>query len=461
MQRLALFIVLPYFVICWVPSPRQQIKATVSLFGSKLRGVACSGIKQEELGSIKQALTFSCQEQMVPYDVSELKLLPLVPSAVLGSTGRVLLMEFKGGSEEESEDLAIAISQELDEIIFEHDTPLKSPILISLQSNLPKKKNSLEILHSELNLQQIIQDQVTAYEMKVPLPQSATPHIVPTPTLQIEVDGAMVTDDGEQFWDTSSILVFDGMVSGDLRSRLLRVVNGGNDNNDEWDDVTDGPNPNRWIRGGLVDVPGQELDRSFGLSEEAIAELCFEHHDALQDFETILTSLLSDFTVCRLPEAVFGSCVSPLTANAPTREDCTTFQYHIDGDPNQTPPSPWTDVFGRYPNRAHGKPRFMSCLVYLNEEWKKEWGAPTRFLDVATDTSVDILPVPGRIVLMDQDITHKVTAPNQVAGKRPRYSLVWKLILHPKEVQQDMKHLSGGNRWPEPELVGSAIKRVD
>lgn len=459
MRKLTLCIVLPYFVISWVPSPSLRIKSTICLFGSKLRGVACSGIKQEELGSVKQALTFSCQEQMVPFDVSELKLLPFVPSAVLGSTGRVLLMEFKGGSEEEAEDLAIAISQELDEIIFEQETPLKSPILISLQSNLPKKPNSQEILHSELNLQQIIEDQVTEYEMKIQLPQSATPHIIPTPTLQIEVDGAMVTDGGEQFWDTSSVVVFDGMVSDDLRSRLLQVVNG--EDNDNWDDVANGPNPNRWIRGGLDDLPGQESDRSLGLSEDAIEELCFEHHDAIQEFETILTSLLSDFIVSRLPEAVFGSCVSPLTANAPTWEDCTTFQYHIDGDPNQTPPSPWTDVFGRYPNRAHGKPRFMSCLVYLNNEWNEEWGAPTQFLDVATDTPVDIIPQPGRIVLMDQDITHKVTAPNQAAGKRPRYSLVWKLILHPKEIHQDMKHLSGMNSWPEPDLVGSANKRLD
>ena len=34
---------------------------------------------------------------------------------------------------------------------------------------------------------------------------------------------------------------------------------------------------------------------------------------------------------------------------------------------------------------------------------------------------------------MDQDVTHCVTAPLEAAGPRPRYSLVWKLCLHPRE----------------------------
>jgi hypothetical protein len=377
-------------------------------------------------------------------------------------------MEFTGGSPEEAADLAMAISQEMDEIIFEQETPLKQPILVSIQSNLPKKPNqSNEIMHSELNLEHIVQSHVEEFEMKVPLPQSYQPIDITIPTLQIEVDGAMVTHAGEHFWDTSSILVFDDMVDDSLRSRLLKVVNGIDDDDDdndedEWDDAENGPNPDRWIRGGLVDIPDQEGDRSFGLSEDGIEDLCFQHHDAIEDFEMILSSLFSDFVVARLPEAVFGSSVSPMTANAPTSEDSnTTFQFHIDGDPNQTPPSPWTDVFGRYPNRAPGKPRFMSCLVYLNDVWNEDWGAPTRFLDVATDTPVDILPKPGRIVLMDQDITHTVTPPNPSAGKRPRYSLVWKLILHPKERQQDMKKLSGNkSSWPEPTLVGSANQNI-
>ena len=33
---------------------------------------------------------------------------------------------------------------------------------------------------------------------------------------------------------------------------------------------------------------------------------------------------------------------------------------------------------------------------------------------------------------MDQDLTHAVSAPSEAAGDRPRYSLVFKLVLHPR-----------------------------
>ena len=75
----------------------------------------------------------------------------------------------------------------------------------------------------------------------------------------------------------------------------------------------------------------------WGLSDEATNELCFEHHTAIAEVEQKISDLFAaDFIVTRLPEAVLGSCVSPLTANAPTYGD--SFAYHIDADPNQTPP---------------------------------------------------------------------------------------------------------------------------
>lgn len=103
----------------------------------------------------------------------------------------------------------------------------------------------------------------------------------------------------------------------------------------------------------------------------------------------------------------------------------------------------------------------MSCLVYLSEDWKcEEWGAPTRFVDVATDTTYDVQAKPGRVVFMDQDITHSVVAPLEAAGKRPRYSLVWKLILHPKHSNQGMTDLAMNREWPEPLLLGSAAAKI-
>ncbi len=77
--------------------------------------------------------------------------------------------------------------------------------------------------------------------------------------------------------------------------------------------------------------------------------------------------------------------------------------------------------------------------MYLNDEWNDEFGAPTEFLDPPTNETYQVYPRPGRVVMMDQDITHTVVAPNEVAGSNPRYSLVWKLIIHPKESRQSMK----------------------
>lgn len=37
---------------------------------------------------------------------------------------------------------------------------------------------------------------------------------------------------------------------------------------------------------------------------------------------------------------------------------------------------------------------------------------------------------PGRVLLLDSDITHRVTTPNKLAGEdRPRYSIVLKLLI--------------------------------
>jgi hypothetical protein len=293
---------------------------------------------------------------------------------------------------------------------------------------------------------------------------------------------------------------------------MLDVVNGRSSssssttvyNNNDWNDVVNGPDPNRWIRGGIQDVPDTDDEDEdddakdnnddevaslgcWGLPPDAIEDICFKRHDAIDEFESILTDLFPQFVVTRLPESVYGECVSPLTANAPVageNEDDDgddnggggVYDYHIDGDPMSTPPSPWTDVYGRYPNRSPGKPRFMSCLVYLNEEWDGDnWGAPTRFYDPPTKESYDVLPRPGRCVIMDQDIMHTVVPPNSAAGNLPRYSFVVKLILHPKTDHQDMTNLSSSSSssrvnksshrsrssWPEPILFGSAAQNAD
>lgn len=122
---------------------------------------------------------------------------------------------------------------------------------------------------------------------------------------------------------------------------------------------------------------------------------------------------------------------TPIVANAPQCGE--RFEWHIDGDPMQAAPSPWTDLHARYPNRSPRKPRLVSALLYLNGRWDaKEWGAPTKFRDPPSGAEVWVQPKPGRLVLLDQDVVHSVSAPEQAAGpERARYSLVWKLALYP------------------------------
>lgn len=448
---------------------------------AKVRAIAASGLVDSEIelvhGFIAEAISSTDWEEFderfekinmeFDNDLSSLSINPAI-TTVVGATGSAMILSIGDQLKEEGFDEIIqyVVSQALDQQLYSQEqTVLKQPILVSVEQD-----DDLADVDLEERLTSIVQEQVSIYEMAMSLPISTNPALPEsdlTPAVQVELDGDFVTDvtSQEQVWDTSSVLVFDKLVSDDLRKRLLDVTLGGTNGNGGWDDVQKGPNPERWLRGGLIDIP-DEVDEeevaptqrtSWGLSDEAIDDICFHHHDAIQEFECILTQLFPQFVVTRLPEAVFGDTVSPLTANAPTFND--DFSVHIDGDPNQTPPSPWTDVYGRYPNRIRGKPRFMSCLLYLNDEWKEEWGAQTQFLDLPTDKMYSVDPVPGRCVLMDQDCSHTIVAPGAKAGKRPRYSLVWKLILHPREVHQDMTDLALGRCWPEPTLFGSADRR--
>ena len=111
-------------------------------------------------------------------------------------------------------------------------------------------------------------------------------------------------------------------------------------------------------------------------------------------------------------------------------------------------------------------PRFVTALVYLNRAWKDEWRGATR-LRVAPRKRpkkarsgrryVDVAPKPGRLLLMDQDITHSVTRPHAAAGERPRYSLVLKLVLHPPASGESAARVQLADpAWGEPAAFGSA-----
>ena len=41
----------------------------------------------------------------------------------------------------------------------------------------------------------------------------------------------------------------------------------------------------------------------------------------------------------------------------------------------------WTDAFGDYVNGEPGQPLLASLLLYLDDQWPRDWGAETLFLD--------------------------------------------------------------------------------
>lgn len=449
---------------------------------------------------------------------------PVVTPTAPGTLGRVLLLRFSSSSGMDEhvqsllEELEAGVCERVDHLLqlgADDDSDdrgseggaaypaLKESALVWFMTDEELIKSQFEHTtdETEINnfLSAIVENHIQHHELRSPLmailptenndaansfTDTTTQPATYTPSIHVELDGGYVSatptsndDPITTYWDASSLLVFDNLVDDDLRKRLLDVVLGADSSHH---DASDGPTPDRWLPGQLMDhdVNVEQLGDNtehhsstdhggigWGLSEDALNDICFGHHRAFEELETALSALFPGFVVTRLPEAVLGASVTPLTANAPTAGD--VFDYHVDADPNATPSSPWTDVYGRYPNRAAGKPRFVSCLVYLNAEWDgAAWGAPTRFVDVPTADDLTVYDVearPGRLIIMDQDVGHTVVAPHAAAGQRPRYSLVWKLVLHPRSVGQDMKLLAQGvgrkALWPDTEYFGSAALR--
>lgn len=55
-----------------------------------------------------------------------------------------------------------------------------------------------------------------------------------------------------------------------------------------------------------------------------------------------------------------------------------------------------------------------------------------------------------------QDVLHRVSTPSQLAGSRPRYSLVWKLVFMPRAAQQQCCIAKAS--WGPPTALGSAAR---
>lgn len=215
----------------------------------------------------------------------------------------------------------------------------------------------------------------------------------------------------------------------------------------------------RWER-KTADMAGGAA--TWGVKHHALQALASGQPPAVVEVQSRLQKLYPEYAIAHMPstaiqgaaaEAAGADCTAFL-ANAAVQGD--HFQYHVDADPTSFPPGPWTETFGDYFNGEPGRPLLVSLLLYLNDEWERDWAADTLFLDAATDTGAFVRPRAGRAVLMHQDALHRVSAPSAAAEGRPRLSLVWKLAFLSKHSGEACS--LGRPEWGPPTSFGSAAK---
>lgn len=266
--------------------------------------------------------------------------------------------------------------------------------------------------------------------------------------------------------DASHVVAVDGVVGEPLRKALLDALTEvGYDHYSE-----PGPPEGKWnreMRDGLDGADGESPPPSWGLSPETLDEMM--KTDAVRTFRARLAALYPEYDIRTMPADALepdgipgawgGSSICSAVGNAAVYGDM--FHWHLDMDPSQLDPSaPWVERFGSYVNRERGRPLFVSAMVYLNPgPWPAAFDAETLFLDPGTGTGVFVRPQPGRVVLMDQDILHRVSTPSQIAGL-PRYSFVLKLCFFPKRVDAPQKMTLIREAWGEPCLFGTAAGHV-
>ena len=163
-------------------------------------------------------------------------------------------------------------------------------------------------------------------------------------------------------------------------------------------------------------------------------------------------------------------------------DETSKFRYHIDGDPMTLlhPKSAFAEAYGgNYANRApmyeknknekaRIKPRFISLLVYLNDEWDPEWGGETKFLDEDSQIGLLVAAKPGRVVLFDSDVKHSACATTMPPRddesnnkNKKRFSLVMKLIALPKKVLLNEEKNEDDDKEEEEEEEEVDLLRVN
>lgn len=321
--------------------------------------------------------------------------------------------------------------------------------------------------------------------------------------MNLRLDGCIVPSDAEGArLSYSHIAVLDNFIDDATRRELLHFLTG----------IEDAPPQAEAALAETVDVPAQAprenslpQDRwerrtadmaggapTWGLKQQLLEELAAGRPPAVLEVQSRLCKLYPEYDVAHMPSAAIQGSSGTLAAHATEESgdvsdpvpkrckvdrpasnaasvDCSaflanaavegdTFRYHVDADPTSFPSGPWTEAYGDYFNGEPGRPLLISLLLYLDDQWDRDWAADTLFLDGDSDTGVFVRPRPGRAVLMDQDVLHRVSAPSAPAGGRPRVSLVWKLVMLPRDARTAC--CLARPEWGQPVSFGSAA-RVD
>ena len=340
------------------------------------------------------------------------------------------------------------------------DTPLPAtPVFVAA---VPAAHTAAE---ADEQCEAAMREHIDAYSLRQPIHPAKKARRC-KPHAHAELDGATLNDGR---FDRSAVVAIDGLVDEKLRAQLLDLIGG-----TEHEALS-----SHWSKGVFGDTMDDAVRGSgLGLKPEVLDTLCAEPPDGeipapVKELQSRIARYLQDANggrsaaaadadasdaavdVCRMPFAVFGESVTPLAANAPISTDGPEcYGWHIDADPLLLPPSPFTDIYGRYSNRQPGCPRFVTALIYLSKVGVSRVGR-TNALPRPSDREVlEIPPSPGRVVILDQDLSHAVTSPLATAGDRPRYSLALKLILHPNEA--GMTPSIAPEKWGPPVRIGSA-----
>ena len=81
----------------------------------------------------------------------------------------------------------------------------------------------------------------------------------------------------------------------------------------------------------------------------------------------------------------------------------------------------WTDAFGDYVNGEPGQPLLASLLLYLDDQWPRDWGAETLFLDDEVSKAC-LLQCQQKCALIQGDIPGRPSRSLDTRGAAARWA---------------------------------------